>query len=151
MKPILWVQFGFLAVIAVIVVGFVRSCSADPSQLQLFEALTSMRADMDKVVVAGGRVLNYDNNGKTTFARVYLLLSVDADSRSQELLTRYKTVLISQGWVPVRASSRGLDLCKQGAMASVLASNDDARLSVDMAFDAASAALCVSHDHRTDR
>jgi hypothetical protein len=101
-----------------------------------------MRADMVGIMETGGRVISYDNNSKTTFARVYLLLMVDGGRQSRELSDKYKDFLLSRGWVLAGHSMDGLRLCKQGASTSLLVSQDEQRIAVGMTFDAASISIC---------
>jgi hypothetical protein len=140
-----WIQLCFIAIVVFVLVSFIRSCDADPTQGQLFSTLSVMRTDMDEVEQAGGLVISYDNNDKTTFARVYLLLTVDAVGQSQELSEKYKDVLVSRDWTLVNGASGRFELCKQGASASVLVSQDRERVAVGMTFDAASISKCREH------
>ncbi|MEM5312354.1 hypothetical protein [Paraburkholderia sp. JHI869] len=97
---------------------------------------------MEQIMNSGGRVISYDNNSKTTFSRVYLLLTVDAGGQPEDLSTKYKDVLLSREWVPAGRAIDGSRFCKQGALASVLVSRDAQRVAVGMTFDAASIAVC---------
>lgn len=68
-------QLAVILLFVFAIVSLVRSCQSDPTQMELFDRLEMMRSDMQAVISDGGRVVSYDNNRKTTFARVYLLLS----------------------------------------------------------------------------
>ncbi|WP_175872941.1 hypothetical protein [Burkholderia sp. BCC0397] len=137
-----WFQFLIIAIFAVAMVSFVRSCQADPTQGQLFDQLAMMRDDMRAIINDGGRVVRYDNNEKTTFARVYLLLSVDRKTWGVDLERAYGNTLLARGWVPVKKEANELSLCKGGAFASVTAPTADRNGSIAMIFDAASISKC---------
>ncbi|CAN0620611.1 conserved protein of unknown function [Burkholderia multivorans] len=133
-----WLQFVVIAIFVVVVVSLARSCQADPTQIQLFDRLAMMRTDMQAVIDDGRRVVNYDNNEKTTFARVYLLLSIDRRTWTIDLQRAYGNTLLARGWVRVRGGADELSLCKNGAFASVTSPTTDRNGSIAMAFDAAS-------------
>lgn len=78
-------QLVVIALLIFALVNLVRSCQSDPTQMQLFNQLATMRNDMQAVIHDGGHVVKYDNNGKTTFARVYLLLSIDRQTWTIDL------------------------------------------------------------------
>jgi hypothetical protein len=132
MKFRLRLQIFVVAVVIVVIASFVKSCNSEPTQRQLFNKLSMMRADMVGIMETGGRVISYDNNSKTTFARVYLLLMVDGGRQSRELSDKYKDFLLSRGWVLAGHSMDGLRLCKQGASTSLLVSQDEQRIAVGM-------------------
>ncbi|MFC5431877.1 hypothetical protein ACFPTO_24240 [Paraburkholderia denitrificans] len=140
-----WTQLAVVAAVIFVIVSFIRSCNSAPAQDQLFGTLSMLRADMDQIVHTGGRVISYDNNSKTTFSRVYLLLTADAGGRARELSAKYQDSLLSRGWTPAGSSIDGLRFCKQGATASVRASQDEQRIAVGMVFDAASISTCRRH------
>ncbi|MDF3101014.1 MULTISPECIES: hypothetical protein [Burkholderia] len=98
----MWLQFSVIAIFVVAVISLVRSCQADPAQTQLFDQLAMMRDDMQAIINDGGRVVRYDNNGKTTFSRVYLLLSIERKTWSVDLQRIYGNTLLARGWVMVK-------------------------------------------------
>lgn len=142
MKLKTWSQFAVIAIFVAVVVSLVRSCQADPTQIKLFDQLAMMRTDMQAVIDDGGRVVRYDNNGKTTFARVYLLRSIDRQTWTVDLQRAYGNTLLARGWVRVRGGANELSLCKNGAFASVTAPTTDRNGSIAMTFDAASISKC---------
>lgn len=142
MKLKMWLQFSVIAIFVVAVISLVRSCQADPTQTQLFDQLAMMRDDMQAIINDGGRVVRYDNNGKTTFSRVYLLLSIERKTWSVDLQRIYGNTLLARGWVMVKNEAGERSFCKGGAFASVTAPATDRNGSIAMVFDAASISKC---------
>ncbi|WP_175998879.1 hypothetical protein [Burkholderia stabilis] len=136
-----WLQLAVVAIFVVVAVSLVRSCQADPTQIQLFDRLAMMRNDMQAIIDGGGRVVRYDNNEKTTFAGVYLLVSIDRQTWTVDLQRIYGNTLLARGWVRVIRGSE-LSFCKNGAFASVTAPIAGRNGSISMTFDAASVSKC---------
>ena len=135
-------QLAVIVLFVLAMVSLVRSCKRDPAQMQLFERLAMMRSDMQAVIGNGGRVTNYDDNRKTTFARVYILLSIDKQTWTINLQRAYRDTLLARGWTQVRGAADVLSFCKNGAFAVL---SDSAAANggyVDMEFDANSLAQC---------
>ncbi|WP_155696671.1 hypothetical protein [Burkholderia stagnalis] len=137
-----WLQLMVIVIFVAVAVSLVRSCQADPTQIQLFDRLAMMRSDMQAIIDDGGRVVRYENNEKTTFARVYLLLSIDRQAWTIDLQRAYENTLLARGWVRVKGRANKLSLCKNGAFASVIAPTADRNGSIAMTFDAASISKC---------
>jgi hypothetical protein len=137
-----WMQLVVIALLIFALVSLVRSCQSDPTQMQLFNQLATMRNDMQAVIHDGGHVVKYDDNGKTTFARVYLLLSIDRQTWTIDLERAYRNTLLARGWTQVKEATSELSFCKNGAFASVTAPANTRNGSVGMTFDAASISQC---------
>ena len=138
----MWLQFAVIVIFVVAVVSLVRSCQADPTQIQLFDRLAMMRNDMQAIIDSGGNIVRYENNEKTMFARVYLLLSIDRKTWAVDLQRAYGNTLLARGWVRVKGGAGELLFCKNGAFASVTAPAADRNGSIAMTFDAASISKC---------
>jgi hypothetical protein len=138
----MWLQLAVIALFIFALVNLLRSCQSDPTQIQLFDHLAIMRNDMQAVIHDGGQVVRYDNNGKTTFARVYLLLSIDRQTWTIDLERTYINTLLARGWTQVKGANSERSFCKNGAFASITAPADIRNGSVGMTFDAASISKC---------
>ena len=136
------IQLVVMALFVLVIVSLVRSCQSDPTQMQLFERLAMMRNDMQAVIGDGGRVVSYDDNRKTTFARVYIQLSIDKQTWSVDLQQAYRQTLLTRGWKQVRGAAGNLACCKSGAVAVISAPAAPGAGDVDMEFDANSIARC---------
>lgn len=135
-------QLAVIALFVSVIVSLVRSCKSDPTQMELFDRLAMMRSDMQAVISDGGRVTSYDNNRKTTFARVYLLLSIDNHTWTVDLQRAYRETLLARGWKQVRGEAGNLSFCKRGASAEIGAPRATGGGYVDMEFDANSITQC---------
>jgi hypothetical protein len=136
------IQLTAIALFVLAIVSLVRSCQSDPTQMELFDRLAMMRSDMQAVISDGGRVASYDNNRKTTFARVYILLSIDKQTWTADLERAYRGALLARGWTQVRGETGALSFCKSGAFAVIAVSATTGNGYVDMEFDANSIAQC---------
>lgn len=135
-------QLAVILLFVFAIVSLVRSCQSDPTQMELFDRLEMMRSDMQAVISDGGRVVSYDNNRKTTFARVYLLLSIDKQTWTVDLQRVYRETLLARGWRQVRGAGGNLSFCKRGASAEIAAPAATGGGYVDMEFDANSITQC---------
>jgi hypothetical protein len=135
-------ELAAIAVFVWVIVALVRSCKEDPTQTQLFTQLTIMRSDMQAIMRVGGKVTDYDNNRKTTFASAYLLLSVSADSWSDSLRRSYMETLLTRGWRQVKYSGGNLYFCKQGAYASLISPHENYGGAVSMVFSGVTINQC---------
>lgn len=137
-----WAQLAVVILVVWYLVSLVKSCQADPTQTQLFSQLEIMRGDMQEITNAGGRVINYDNNSKTTFARDYLLLSIDPATWNEDLQKAYVNTLLTRGWIPVKGDDDKFSFCKGGASALVGAPTANRNGFVDMIFDSSTISAC---------
>ena len=135
-------ELTVVALFVFAIVSLVRSCQSDPTQMELFDRLAMMRSDMQAVISDGGRVSSYDDNRKTTFARVYILLGIDKQTWTADLERAYRGTLLARGWKQVKERTGELSFCKSGAFAVISVSATTGNGYVDMEFDANSISQC---------
>lgn len=138
----IFLRLAVVAIVVWVLVELIHSCGENPTQNQLFTQLTMMRSDMQAVIKSGGQVTDYDDNRKTTFSRVYLILGVSAESWSDSLRRTYTDTLIGRGWHQVKSDESKPIFCKQGVYASLLPPHNEYGASLTMEFDASSTMQC---------
>jgi len=110
--------------------------------MQLATHHAMMQSDIQAIIMAGGKITDFDDNHKPTIARVYLILGVSADSSSESLRQKYTEILLGEGWKQVKSLDGKQFFCKQGVYASMLPPHDEYGMSLTMEFDTSSILQC---------